>query len=230
MMDPNSLKDNITSKDYVAFFDLDRTIISSNSGKILVQQAYKRGLMTRMDLIRGIYLSLLYRYNLRETEKIVDAMIGWVKGVSENTINELSAEIFTNHILKSIHAEVHSEINFHKRNGARVIILSSAILPICQKVAEYLGMDDVICSNLEELNGVYTGRSAGPICFGEEKVTRLSGYCSNGSVNPESSWYYGDSISDLAVLSAVGNPVCVNPDKKLQKEAHRRGWKILRWH
>jgi putative phosphoserine phosphatase/1-acylglycerol-3-phosphate O-acyltransferase len=223
-------KDSNTSKNYIAFFDLDRTIIHANSGKLLIQQGYKHGLMTRMDIIKGIYLSLLYRLDLKDTAKIIDTMVNWVKGVSESAVNELSAEIFKNYILISIHHEVQSEISFHKREGARVVILSSSILPVCQYVADYLGMDDVICSNLEVVNEVFTGHPSGSLCFGEEKVARLIEYCKKNSVSPTHSWYYGDSISDLPVLCSVGNPVCINPDKKLKKEAYKRGWKILQWH
>lgn len=223
-------KESNTGKNYIAFFDLDHTIINSNSGKTLIQHAYKQSLITRMDLIKGIYLSLMYRFDLKDPVKIIDSIVNWLKGVSETTLNELSSEIFKNHISKSIHTEVYSEINFHKTKGARVVILSSAILPICQNVADYLGMDDVICSNLEILNGVYSGRQSVPLCFGVEKVTRLIEYCNKNCINPMDSWYYGDSISDLPVLSSVGNPVCVNPDRKLKKAAQKRGWKILHWH
>lgn len=230
LMETISSKDNNTGRNYIAFFDLDHTIISVNSGKILIQYAYKHGLMTRTDLVRGIYLSLLYRLDLKDTAEIINTMISWVKGGSESKVNELSAAIFKNHILQSIHYEVKCEIRFHKMKGARVVILSSAILPVCQLVADHLGMDDIICSNLEVVNGLYTGGLAGPLCFGEEKVIRLKEYCRINNINPGLSWYYGDSISDLPVLSSVGNPVCVNPDKKLKKTAHKRGWKILRWH
>jgi len=223
-------KDSNPGNNYIAFFDLDRTIIGINSGKTLIKHAYKNGLMSGMDLIKGICLSLLYRFNLMDTVKIIDTMVNWMKGVSGNSMNELSAELFKNNILKSIRLEVQSEINFHKRKGGRAVILSSAILPVCQIVADYLEMDDVICSNLEVVNGVYTGHTVGSLCFGEEKVNRLMEYCHNHRINPNYCWYYGDSISDLPVLSSVGNPVCVNPDTKLKKAAHKRGWKILQWH
>ena len=75
--------------------------------------------------------------------------------------------------------------------------------------------------------GVLTGEPIGKFCFGEEKVFRLIDYCQKNSVDPNNSWYYGDSISDLPVLSAVGIPICVYPDKKLTKAAKQRGWKIL---
>jgi hypothetical protein len=77
-----SNKSNSGNK-YIAFFDLDRTIISTNSGKTLIQQAFKQGLMTRMDLIKGVYISLLYRLDLKDTVKIIDSMVGWVKGIPE---------------------------------------------------------------------------------------------------------------------------------------------------
>jgi HAD superfamily hydrolase (TIGR01490 family) len=207
-----------TGKKYIAFFDLDRTIISSNSGKILIQHSYKQGMMTSKDLMKGIYLSLLYRFELKDITKIITAMVKWMKGLTDY------------HLSKSIRYEVNSEINFHKKMGARVVILSSAILPICRNVADYLEMDDIICSNLEIVDGIYTGRPDGPLCFGEEKVTRLIDYCRLNGINPLDSWYYGDSFSDLAVLSSVGNPVCINPDKKLKKAAQKKGWKILLWH
>jgi len=222
--------DSNSGKTYIPFFDLDRTIININSANTLIHHAYKHGLMTKMDLIKGICFSLLYMFDLKDTTKIINSMIKWVKGVSESTINELSDEMFKNSILKSIRREVHSEINFHKENGGRVVILSSAILPVCRIVADHLGMDDIICSNLEILNGVYTGKSSRKLCFGEEKVARLIDYCTKQSVEPQYSWYYGDSIADFPVLCAVGNPVCVNPDKKLRKAAFKRGWKTVDWH
>ena len=229
-METTFSKDSHTQNNYIAFFDLDHTIISVNSGKILIQHAYKKGLMTILDLIKGYYLSLLYKLNLRDPAIIIESVSEWLKGVSENDLKDLISEIFKNQIVNSIHHEVLSEINFHKSNGSRVVILSSSIHPICRSVADHLGMNDIICSKLEVHNGVYTGRSEGPFCFGKEKAVRLKEYCIENNINPFYSWYYGDAISDLFVLSSVGYPVCVNPDKKLKKAAYKKGWRILQWH
>jgi phosphoserine phosphatase len=80
---------------------------------------------------------------------------------------------------------------------------------------------------LETRNGVFTGNPEGSLCFGKEKVIRLTEFCKINNINPCQSWYYGDSIADLPVLSTVGNPVCVNPDKKLLDVAKKRGWQVL---
>ena len=96
-------------------------------------------------------------------------------------------------------------------------------------VAEHFRLDDIICSDLEVVNGLYTGKSVGAYCFREEKAVRLKDYCEKNNSAPELSWYYGDSIDDLPALDIVGNPVCVNPDKKLLKVARQKGWRVYEW-
>ncbi|MBA3610362.1 MAG: HAD-IB family hydrolase, partial [Rubrobacter sp.] len=43
------------------------------------------------------------------------------------------------------------------------------------------------------------------------------------------SYAYADAISDLPMLEAVGNPVAVNPDRRLEASAKERGWRIEHW-
>jgi putative phosphoserine phosphatase/1-acylglycerol-3-phosphate O-acyltransferase len=226
-METISSKDSCTGNRYIAFFDLDRTIISTNSGRIITKTAYEKGLMTVSDLIRGIWLSFLYRYELRDTVKIIDSMVSWLKGVRQTDLDDLALEVFNTNLLNSIRPEIREEITYHKNKEAIIVILSSALPSICKPVADYLRMDDILCSNLEINNGVFTGFPSGSFCFGKEKVKRLLEYCMFMNINPLDSWYYGDSIADLPVLETVGNPVCVYPDRKLLKVSRARGWKVL---
>lgn len=229
-MEITSSKDSFTGKNYIAFFDLDRTITRKISGNELIKRAFKNGLLARSGFIYAIYLSLLYKLNLRDPLKIIDTMISWVKGISEKAMNELCSEVYLEILLPSVYEEARSEISAHKGKGAKLVILSSSLTRICWKMSDNLGMDDVICSELEVRDGFLTGNPCGHLCFGDEKAARLKEYCKRNNIEPSDAWYYGDSISDLAALSSVGNPVCVNPDKKLNKEAHQRGWKILWWY
>jgi phosphoserine phosphatase len=41
------------------------------------------------------------------------------------------------------------------------------------------------------------------------------------------SYFYSDSINDLALLEQVDNPVTVHPDAELRQLAEDRGWKII---
>jgi HAD superfamily hydrolase (TIGR01490 family) len=228
-MDHIFSEDRETGKEQVVFFDLDRTLIREISGKVLVRMAWKKGLISWADLVRAFYLYTLFKLRLRNPLNVIDDMVGWVKGRPESEMEELCMHVFSEILFPSVFMEAKREINTHKQNDASVIILSSALNFICSAMSDSLGMDGYLCSSLEATEGFLTGKPDGRICYGEEKLHRLTGYCASNNINQSVLWYYSDSISDLPVLSYVGNPVCVNPDRHLKKEALQRGWKILLW-
>jgi len=164
-----------------------------------------------------------------DTEKIISGMLQWLKDVPLKKVNALSSEVFLKHMISAIPDEARSEIIMHQEKNAAVVILSSALYPVCQAAAGYLNIDDVICTQVETVAGICTGRTSGKLCFGKEKVTKLKEYCEKNNSSVENAWYYGDSYSDYPVLQIAGNPVCVNPDIKLLKAAKKYNWKICRW-
>jgi len=92
-----------------------------------------------------------------------------------------------------------------------------------------LEIDEALCTELE-LNGEkYTGRLKGRYCWGKEKLYRASEWCKQNGFSLEDAWYYGDAIEDRHILAAVGHPNCVCPDRKLEKLALEKNWKILMW-
>jgi len=80
---------------------------------------------------------------------------------------------------------------------------------------------------MEVADGVFTGSPENNFCIGDEKRLRLMQYCEMRNYFLSEAFYYGDSISDLTALKAVGNPVCVQPDRKLSRIVHEKGWRIL---
>jgi putative phosphoserine phosphatase / 1-acylglycerol-3-phosphate O-acyltransferase len=215
---------------YIAFFDVDQTLIHTNSGTYLVRMAFAKGLMGKKDIIHALYLSLLHKFDFRNAERIINSMAGWVKGHAEEDIIQLSEEVFRTFLIDALFPEIHREILFHKNRNAKTVILSSAIRYVCALLASHLGMDDVICSELEVHEGVLTGLPAGRLCYGDEKAIRLKDYCARMNCSPGDAYYYADSISDLQALEAVGHPVCINPDRKLAGIARSRQWTIHQWH
>lgn len=215
--------------EYAAFFDLDNTIISLNSGKLLVRQAYQKGLMTSKDVLKGLYFSILYRFQLKDTVKIIEDIAGWISGLSEETLNLLTLEVFQSQLVKAVRAEIYEEIEFHQKRNAEVIILSAGIPAICKLFAGHLKIAHYICSELEIRDGKYTGRPIGRFCFGDEKRVRLQAYCLEKAYDLENTFCYADAYSDYSVLNAVGKPRCISPDKRLRKLANQKGWQVLDW-
>jgi HAD superfamily hydrolase (TIGR01490 family) len=222
--------DQIISTSYVAFFDLDRTITRSISGKALARAGFRNGLLRPADLLNALFLSLAFRFKLKDRSKIIDDMISWVKGIPESKIADLCTEVVSRELFPSVFREAIAEIEFHRAKNGKVVILSSALAPVCKEMAKNLHIDDFICSELEVKDGDLTGRPLGPLCFAKEKAVRLLAYCEKNKFSPSDAWFYSDSITDMPALRSVGNPVCINPDSKLKKAAKKSSWKILTWN
>ena len=216
-------------KSYIVFFDLDLTLSKAISGRALAKAALKHGLMKGSDIATALSYGALYRLRLVDPVKIIGRMTSWVKGISEKQLGDLCSEVFIKVMLPSLHTEAFEEIKMHKADNARTVILSSSLWPICRAVADHMGIDDVICSELEAENGILTGRPKGNLCFGNEKLVRLRKYCEKLNSSPSLAWYYGDAVIDAPALSIVGNPVCINPDKKLRRMAEEKNWRIYLW-
>jgi HAD superfamily hydrolase (TIGR01490 family) len=228
-METTFSKENHTPEKYIVFIDLDRTITSVISGRALARVALREGLMKPRDLINALYLSSLYKFRLKDPLLIIRNMTSWVKGIPEKSIIDLCNVVSREIILPGVYEEARGTIRSHKEKGARIVILSSSLSYLCREIADNLGIDDIICSSLEVRDGYLTGLADGTHCYGKEKADRLTEYCKKRNAVISDSWYYGDSESDLPVLALVGNPVCVNPERKLKRAALKRGWQILYW-
>lgn len=228
-METTFSKEGSRIKSYFAFFDLDHTLISAVSGKELVLEALKRGVMKKSDLLIALSLSLLYKLRLIDPGTAVNKMGRWVKGVTVKDLEKISDSVSDEVLIPALYKEAREEITMHKNNNAGLVILSSTIHQVCKKMSECLGFDDILCTHLEEADGVFTGRPDGSFCIGEEKALRLKQYCEINNSKLQDAWYYGDAISDNPALSIVGHPVCINPEWKLEKIAKRKGWKIYYW-
>jgi HAD superfamily hydrolase (TIGR01490 family) len=216
-------------KNYIAFFDLDKTILSINSGHLLVREAYKNGLMNNADLLYAVYLSWLYKFNLRDTSRIISGMGKWLKGLTVAEVTELCERVVFKHLIGNIRPEIYSEIKFHKDHNAEIVILSSAIVEICRPIASHIGADSSVCTVMEIVDGVLTGFPEKKFCFDDEKRVRLLEYCEVRNYTLAEAFYYGDSISDFPALAVVGHPVCVAPDRKLSAISRKKGWRICDW-
>lgn len=213
---------------YAAFFDLDDTLIKVNSGKVLVGEAYRQGLMRKRDILLGLYLSILYKLNLAHSTKIIERMAFWLKGLDEEKIKELSEKICDEVLYGEICDTMLLEMEIHRRKNAKIVLLSAGLPYICLPISKYLNMDDVICSSLQVEEGKFTGLPDGPLVFGEEKKIQIEAYCRQHGLVLADAFCYADSFSDLPVLEISGNPVAVNPDRRLGNVAKRRGWKMIK--
>ena len=116
----------------------------------------------------------------------------------------------------------------HREAGDKLVIITATNRFVTGPIAARLGVETLIATECEMVDGRYTGRSTDIPCFREGKVTRLASLAGRDrAITLEDSYFYSDSMNDLPLLEQVANPVAVDPDPNLRAEAEKRGWPVI---
>lgn len=219
----------MSDKPYVAFFDLDETLLSVNSGRVFWDYCLKRGIYSGQEIGFITFSLIKFLAGFDETEDFIRNWASCFKGWSEARMLELTNELFDLHIRDLIRHDARREIEHHRKQGALTVILSASTDYVCEPVRKELQMDKVLCSRLETANGQFTGRLGSPYVFGEQKLLAALQFADDNGIDLQKCYYYGDAHTDRFVMGAVGTPVCVTPDKKLRAYALEKNWRIVEW-
>jgi HAD superfamily hydrolase (TIGR01490 family) len=215
-----------------AFFDLDKTLMAGSSGMQFARVATRQGIVGRRQLASWAIEHL--RYRLRgttdqRTAEVLRVARDLIAGVPAKTIDRMGPEVMAA-ILPRVYPQMLDEVHAHQDAGRRTFIVSAAGNGVVESLAQVLGMDGGIGTRYEvDAAGDFTGRLDGPFVYGPGKVEAMRAFAVAHEIDLEASYAYSDSLSDLPMLRAVGNPVAVNPDPPLAEVARQEGWQTMRF-
>jgi HAD superfamily hydrolase (TIGR01490 family) len=212
-----------------AFFDLDRTLISGSSAFTLAIAARSAGLVPTSQFVRDAVGAIAFRLagaSDETTNQVRERILGAVTGLRHEDLAALSTDVIPT-LIERIRPEAQRLLEVHHRAGRATYIVSASPQEIVQPLALALGMTGGIGTRSEIVDGVYTGLLIGPFCYGEGKVEAIAEVARWEGYDLAQCYGYSDSASDLPMLQAVGHPVAVNPDARLERVARRNGWPIV---
>jgi len=215
-----------------AFFDLDKTLMAGSSGMQFARVAARQGIVGRRQLASWALEHL--RYRLRgttdeRTAEVLKVARGLIEGVPAKTIERMGPEVMAA-ILPRVYPQMLAEVHAHQDAGRSTFIVSAAGNDVVSSLATVLGMEGGIGTRYEvDAEGSFTGRLDGPFVYGKGKVEAIEAFAASHGIDLATSYAYSDSLSDLPMLRAVGNPVAVNPDPPLAGIARAEGWQTLRF-
>lgn len=150
-----------------------------------------------------------------------------VRGMSEDRIEVLAEEYYEKYLEDDV-LEVGEELlKLATKQGRRIVLISDNISPIVAPLAKALGADDLICNRLEYRKGKATGRLEDPVIGGNVSGQWARAFASEHSIDLSASWAYGASGADSLLLSAIGQPCAVNPDRQLRRLAKDHEWPVV---
>ncbi|WP_425296007.1 HAD-IB family hydrolase [Nocardia cyriacigeorgica] len=212
-----------------AFFDLDKTVIAKSSTYVFSKPFFAQGLLNRRAVLESSYAHFMFLLSGADHDQmermrahLTSMCAGWdveqVKSIVAETLHELVDPL--------VYAEAADLIADHKIRGHDVVIVSASGEEIVAPIAEALGADHTAATRMVVQDGKYTGEVEF-YCYGEGKVTAIEKLAAAEGYDLSRCYAYSDSITDLPLLSAVGHPTAVNPDRGLRREAVARSWPVL---
>lgn len=212
----------------LAIFDLDNTLISDDSdylwGQFLVDQK-----IVDKNEYEEANAKFYEDYQQGELD-IVEFLNFSLAPLAKHDVEQLYQwrSQFIDEVIKPIQLKPAIRlVNKHRFRGDTVMVITATNRFVTEPIVKLFGIDHLLATTPELLDGRYTGNFEGTPCFQEGKVTLLEAWLKNSSETLENSSFYSDSYNDLSLLSLVDNPVAVDPDEKLKKHAEDKGWPVM---
>ena len=212
----------------LAIFDLDNTLLGGDSdylwGRFLVEQKLVDGAYYERENERFFHE---YKAGTLDIHEFLAFSLKPLTTLEPAQLAALHAQFMAEKIAPILLPAARALLQRHRDQGHPLLIITATNRFVTGPIAEALGVDDLLASDPEMVDGRYTGRVAGTPCFREGKVTRLHQWLRDNQQNLSESWFYSDSHNDLPLLELCTHPVAVDPDETLATHAEAKGWSII---
>lgn len=212
----------------LAIFDLDNTLIAGDSDHAWGEFMIARGLVDANSYRRQ---NDAFYEQYKRGELDVNAYLRFalqpLAGKQPEELAQLHARFMEEIIQPMMLDKARELLDSHRSQGHYLLIITATNDFITRPIANALGVDDILASEAEVVDGVYTGQPTGTPCFHMGKVTRLNSWLQDRQHELGPAWFYSDSHNDIPLLDAVGNPIAVDPDDTLRRHATDRGWPVI---
>ena len=208
-------------------FDLDDTLLCGDCEAGWINFLVSKGLLDNenhksklnqfdIDYRQGILNFDEYSTYIQEPLKDLDI------GTVENLVEE-----FIKKNIDNLTDGLTDDLLKESKSADKVLIASGSHDFLVKGFAEYFDIESSIGTPVEIKNDIFTGSLSGEPTFSDGKVKAVKNWCFTNDLKIQDSIFYSDSINDLPMLEACGEPIVVDPDDNLRKIALDRSYKIL---
>lgn len=210
-----------------AFFDLDGTLVAGFTANAFFTDQVRRRQIGIREAAKTIVAAVDGTYLGGNPLKGGDKAFEAVAGQTEDTLGDLGERLFVQKIARTIRREARELVRAHQRLGHTVVVSSAATAYQVRPVARDLGIEHLVCTELEVVDGVLTGKVVGRMRWGREKAAGVRAFAKDHSIDLAKSYGYGNGTEDIDFLATVGNPVALSPDAGLRRGAATFDWPVL---
>lgn len=209
-----------------AFFDLDGTLVHGFTATHVLKNKIRGGQVGAGELARLVLTAVDGTLGGNPT-RAGDLGISALRGHAMEQLEELGERLFVQKIAGTIRPQARAIVKAHQRMGHTVTLASAATRFQTGPVARSLGIDDIVCTELETEDGVLTGRVIGNFLWGEHKARGVRDFARERGIDLPQSYGYANGDEDIAFLASTGRPHAIGPGRALRRAADLQGWPVL---
>jgi HAD superfamily hydrolase (TIGR01490 family) len=215
----------------LALFDLDHTLLSGDSDVLWCEFLMDEGLLDRREFApRNAEMALRYREGEVGAREFCEFYVATLAGRSPGEWRPVCERFLHESIVPRLPLSATRLLQSHRECGDRLVLTTATNRLLTELTAQYLRIDDLIATDVEVVDGVCTGRTAGTLNMREGKVARLHEWLQTQGLPRnllEEAVFYSDSSNDIPLLLEVGEPIVVDPDAGLRARAVASDWQIM---
>ena len=215
----------------LAIFDLDNTLLDGDSDYNWSLFLIKQGILDQKSYEqRNEQFYKDYQSGSLDIDAYAEFQFKPLKENPRSELDQLRSKYIKEVVSPMISSKAKKLVEKHRSFGDMLLIITATNSYITKPIANLFGIEDLIGTDLEEIDGQFTGKIFGQASFKEGKIIRLNAWLEekNLKLNEfEQTFFYSDSKNDLPLLKIVSNPVAVNPDNILEEEAKKNNWPIM---
>ena len=212
----------------LALFDLDNTLLEGDSDYEWAQFLFEEGVLQADEYnARNDWFYERYKDGTLDINEFLEFQLAPIARRPRAQLDDWHAQFMQRRIRPIILPKAPDLLAQHA--DALTAIVTATNRFITRPIATELGVPHLLATDIEEIDGVFTGKPRGTPTFREGKIQRVNEWLAeNGSrLEDYESWFYSDSLNDLPLLELVTHPVAVDPDPTLRRHANERGWPII---
>ena len=211
----------------IHFWDMDHTIINNDCDVSWKEFMILKGFCGPEARDKADYFYEQYKNECLNIDEFLRFQLNEFEGKTVEEMRTLCQDHCNEMVQNKVYSQARDMISGQIKNGETVCLLTATNRFIAEPVAELLGIENILATELEIHEGRFTGSHEGTYCCAEGKIEHLKNFLALNGGEIEDSAYYGDSSNDIVILEKVGYPFAVNAGEKLKAAAKENGWAIL---
>ena len=216
-------------KSIAAIFDFDGTLIAGYSALDVAQARILRGDVNARELMGMASLAARGALGLAGFKDLIAFIAANWRGRQEHDLMKEGERLFKARIADRVFPEMKRRVEAHRAKGHTLIVASSATPFQVEPAAKFLGIDNVLCTRFEVIDGRMTGKPLDAPLWGEGKADAVKAFARKHRIDLKRSYAYADGNEELPLMMSVANPRPTNPQPNLERAARAHKWPILRF-